>query len=358
MLNEGGFMRIRAFSIAIITMITLGSTFVNTYHAQIQANPLSNFWQNLFPSNPRISELLNRVQELETKVAELELLPPGEPGPQGEQGPQGPPGIQGPTGVQGLQGEQGTMGPQGEQGPIGSPGPEGPPGPQGDQGPRGETGPIGLTGPRGPRGYSGSTGLQGVQGIQGESGLSAVPTELIPDVSFYWGSIDSLNLLNVSWGLSFVSDFVFRAHTLTIAVNGTISVGGGFLAPFTAIFTAPNATMGSHNIWAVEESTNTTHLAFVTIANVTQPSEPVFELYWDYVMSDYELTVIWQPGGGENLTTSVTNVVVGQVMSISGGPLSHTAYFIVPVTSAGNHYIWVKNTETGEHWVSEAITVS
>ncbi len=62
--------------------------------------------------NERITQLVNRVNGFEARIAALEARAPvpGPPGPQGPAGPQGPQGVQGPVGPQGIQGPVGPPG--------------------------------------------------------------------------------------------------------------------------------------------------------------------------------------------------------------------------------------------------------
>lgn len=314
-------------------------------------------------------------------TSNLAALFQGPPGPEGPQGPPGPQGLQGLPGLQGEQGPEGSRGEQGDpgsRGEMGAIGPQGLPGPQGEQGPQGEkgdVGPQGLTGskgdegPRGKQGIQGATGPQGIQGsmgpqgIQGEPGIPAVPTELLPNVSIYWDSINATNRMTVYWSFSIVSDSIFRAYPLYALANHTVIVGGGFLAPYIAAFKVPNTSPGEYVIWAVKEDTNTTQIASISIVS----SEPMRELYWDFVTPASELNVTWEAGGSVNLTMSSTNVSVGQNMWISGGPLNmlvgeelitYTAYFVVPITDSGAHYIWIKDETTGIYSRSDAVTVT
>jgi hypothetical protein len=121
---------------------------------------------------------VQRLSDVETRVAYLEASDPSTAGAVGPTGPQGPAGPIGPAGPQGLAGPQGPQGNKGDIGPIGPQGLQGAKGDTGLQGPqgiKGDTGPQGVqgaTGPAGPTGPQGATGAQGPQGIQGPAGAT------------------------------------------------------------------------------------------------------------------------------------------------------------------------------------------
>lgn len=123
------------------------------------------------PEDPRVAELVNRVDVLERRLAEVagvrvhidegaivdELWQRGrDAGILGPPGPPGPTGPPGPGGVEGSPGPAGPMGPDGPRGEPGSAGPAGPQGVQGLQGPQGVQGPQGAPGAEGPPGPAGT----------------------------------------------------------------------------------------------------------------------------------------------------------------------------------------------------------
>lgn len=80
---------------------------------------LNELWDAIFGVEDRVGDLeetaeliyfIERIDDLETRIEELEDGIEGPQGPQGETGPQGPPG---PMGLQGPQGMNGTEGPAG-----------------------------------------------------------------------------------------------------------------------------------------------------------------------------------------------------------------------------------------------------
>jgi len=134
-------MKRKIIGIILITII-VASTRIALSSAGGDCDPLDEIWVYIRNNRERIKDLEERcvsyemtIAELETRIDELELLPPGTQGPPGPEGDQGP------------RGQKGDQGPAGQQGPQGL---EGPPGPEGPQGPQGETGPTGPEGPPGP----------------------------------------------------------------------------------------------------------------------------------------------------------------------------------------------------------------
>ncbi|XP_019620665.1 PREDICTED: cytochrome P450 2U1-like [Branchiostoma belcheri] len=157
-------------------------------------NPIYSSRAVRFTVFEKVDNLKTRVQELEEVQAKMNgsAGPPGPPGPPEEMGPKGPAGpvSAGPPGPPGPPGERGPIGPPGppgERGPIGpvgtvSAGPPGPPGPPGERGPIGpvgtvSAGPPGPPGPPGPKGPIGPAGpvSAGPPGPPGEMGTVGPP---------------------------------------------------------------------------------------------------------------------------------------------------------------------------------------
>lgn len=137
----------------------------------------------------KVSDAVNRVNNLETRLRDIPAGPkgergesikgekgdPGERGADGIVGPRGEPGLagekgdRGPEGAQGAQGAQGAPGERGADGVRGEAGERGAPGERGTDGVRGEPGPAGAKGDPGPRGELGERGVDGAKGQDGES---------------------------------------------------------------------------------------------------------------------------------------------------------------------------------------------
>lgn len=105
--------------------------------------------------------MLALFQELEKRIAAIDIR---------QGGPQGPIGKTGPKGLTGPKGDKGDKGEKGDKGDPGRPGAKGEQGPKGPQGPAGRDG---ARGPAGPKGEPG-VGVQGPVGPQGERGVDGV----------------------------------------------------------------------------------------------------------------------------------------------------------------------------------------
>lgn len=116
-----------------------------------------------------VDELLTKVQDLEKQIKAVQTIK-GEKGERGEIGPRGEKGDKGDKGEQGLQGIQGPKGDKGEPGRDGRDGDKGETGATGPQGLQGEKGEQGPRGERGPQGEPGKDGLQGPKGEKGDKG--------------------------------------------------------------------------------------------------------------------------------------------------------------------------------------------
>ena len=131
----------------------------------------------------RMDEILVRMRAVEGRLRRLNQGPPGPQGEPGEKGPTGDPGISGPPGP---------------EGPVGDPGPEGPPGDEGPEGPAGDEGPTGPAGAAGPAGPEGPEGPVGDKGPIGDPGPPGGTRELLADLSFETGGMETSGLVETS----------------------------------------------------------------------------------------------------------------------------------------------------------------
>ena len=303
-------MNVKIGSMVVILSLTLSSLMA----------PVHGFWESLFGPSQEILELENKIEELEARITELENREPLQ-GPVGPVGPQGPPGP------------QGEQGPQGERGPRGPIGPQGPPGPQG---PKGD---------RGPRGFR---GVQGPMGPQGPPGEPLIPEEKIPDVQLYVDSISEESLLEVTWYVGYSPKETGASPSCPISGQEMV-VSGGILRPYNAYFTLPDLSPGDYKIWVTGTIYGVNFSQLIGI--YVKSSLFVFEVYWDYIGEESLLNILYIESGysSDNLYVSKTSVTSGEVIYVAGGILNPYAYFFtVPEDVSGDHYIWVKNTETGE----------
>jgi len=134
--------------------------------------------------------------------------------------------LRGPIGDQGDQGETGPTGPQGE------PGPQGDTGPQGPQGNTGAQGPQGYTGAQGPQGPQGSANSNAVTSLDLLYCISAVMDEIMNELDYentggesvsgstggwyYWGWGDP-DLSDVEGHTHSFEESSYSGHSHTIA---------------------------------------------------------------------------------------------------------------------------------------------
>ena len=300
--------------------------------------PVSGFWDFVFGPSEEVTELESKIDELEARIIDLENNQPeqGPPGPQGETGPQGPQGETGPQGPPGLKGEKGDQGP---------------------------TGPEGQ---RGPRGFEGDRGPTGPQGPQGEPGKPLIPEEKILNVSLYIESMSDENLLNVTWYVGYSSN-VLEPCPASPVLGQDIVVAGGILSPYVAFFTLPaELTTGDHQIWVNGTIFGTDFTRFVTISVQDTPIEPPYRhnVYWDLVQpwdgEGGELDVQWGYGYSyDEFNISSTEASTGDLIYIAGSTLDpYAAFFFIPETEPGTHYIWLRDTDTGATQIVGSIEIS
>ena len=235
--------------------------------------------------------------------------PPGGPtGPTGPTGFQGPNGPTGPTGYTGL---GGPTGPTGEgTGPTGPTGPSGPPG--GPTGPTGATGPGGAsggpTGPTGPTGTTGAGGPTGPTGPTGSTGSGGAGGPTGPTGDGPTGPTGPTG--SISAGIR------YDICTFYPGVPGNSQLILRWQAPRSVTIVA-----GATSSQASSRTTATGSATYTIAQNGTTVG-----------------TILWSATGSTGVFTvaSQINIVIGDVMTITGPSVADATIADIAITLAGS----------------------